>query len=320
MRRNASIELYRCLCMAGVVLLHALTQGGYADAHRGLDNLVAPSVVGFVFISGYCGIKCKLRSVLKLLGIGLSSFIMLVILSGNYRSSFGISGYWWFLWMYLALMAITPVVNAIFDENTPSRVLCKILPLLFVVFVWTYSATVIPVLKSIVPSANGFSPFSVLTFLGVYLVARTCKLYEEQLRTNWLLLAAATSGIFVWFGFYHYCSPFSLIFAGSIFFLIKRMPLPRFIEKTVMFFSHSMFAVYLLHTNTLGFVCLRKAENALITAGWDYYLMAFSVAIGIFVGGVGLDLPRRAALYCIKRNCKVAFLTGTCKRNIKISE
>ena len=70
MKRNASIEFYRCLCMAGVVLLHALTQGGYAEGHRGLDNLMVPSVVGFVFISGYFGIKFKFISVLKLLGIG----------------------------------------------------------------------------------------------------------------------------------------------------------------------------------------------------------------------------------------------------------
>lgn len=120
MKRNASIEFFRCLCMAGVVLLHALTQGGYADEHRGLDNLISPCVVGFVFISGYCGIKYKLRSVFKLLGIGLSSFIMLIIISGNYNSSFGIRGYWWFLWMYLALMTITPVANTLFDGNISS--------------------------------------------------------------------------------------------------------------------------------------------------------------------------------------------------------
>ena len=71
MKRDASIELFRCLCMFGVCLLHALDQGGYADPHRGLDNLMAPSVVGFIFISGWFGVKLKLRSLAKLIGIGL---------------------------------------------------------------------------------------------------------------------------------------------------------------------------------------------------------------------------------------------------------
>lgn len=119
--RDPRIELFRCVCMFGVVLLHALTQGGYADAHRGLDNLMTPSVVGFVFISGYFGIKFKFKSVLRLLGIGMSSWIVLAIVSQDFNSSFGVGGYWWFLWMYLALMAIAPVVDAVFGEKYHGR-------------------------------------------------------------------------------------------------------------------------------------------------------------------------------------------------------
>lgn len=116
MKRNANIELFRCICMFAVVFLHALDQGGYAESHRGLDNLMAPGVVGFVFISGYFGIKCKLASFVKLLGIGLASFIALAILGRDLRSSFGIGGYWWFLWMYLTLLSLAPIVNPIFDQ------------------------------------------------------------------------------------------------------------------------------------------------------------------------------------------------------------
>ena len=58
-------------------MLHCLIKGGYVGTHHGLDNLMVPSVVGFVFISGYLGIKFKLKSILKLLGIGLSSYIVL---------------------------------------------------------------------------------------------------------------------------------------------------------------------------------------------------------------------------------------------------
>lgn len=304
MKRNVNIELFRCLCMAGVVLLHALTQGGYAAGHRGLDNLLAPSVVGFVFISGYFGITCKLKSVLKLLNIGLATYVALVIISGNFSSSFGIGGYWWFLWMYLALMSLTPLVNVIFVDIPHIGGLYKILPILFVVFIWSYAATKIPVLKTIVPSVDGFSPFGVLTFLAVYIAARTSRFYEEKIETKWLMLTAITSGAICWIGFYHYNSPFALLFAGSMFYLFKRLPNSYnkyFLNKIVLSISPSMFSVYLLHTNSIGFDLLRKAEDYLIKMGWNYYLMAFVVAIGILIGCIALDIPRRMVSSMIEK-------------------
>lgn len=116
MKRDASIELYRCLCMFAVVLLHALDQGGYAECHRGLDNLMMPGVVGFVFISGWFGIRFKWSSVLKLLGIGFGCWLTLTVVTRNFTSSFGVGGYWWFLWMYLALMALAPLVEPFVNE------------------------------------------------------------------------------------------------------------------------------------------------------------------------------------------------------------
>lgn len=181
----------------------------------------------------------------------------------------------------------------------------KILPFMFMVCIWSYSATVVPVLKTIIPAAGGFSPSSVLTFLCVYVVARTSKLYEDKLCTKWLFLAATASGIFTWIGFHHNCSPFSWIFAGAMFYLVKRMPLPSLLEKMVMFISPSMFAVYLLHTNRFGFDLLSKAEAYLMSAGWNYYVMAFTVAIGIFVVCFVLDMPRRVLLYFLeKKSCQ----------------
>ena len=157
-------------------------------------------------------------------------------------------------------------------------------------------ATKIPVVKMFVPSVVGFSPFGVLTFFSVYLVAKASRLFEHRLRTAWLLLSAVVSGAFCWIGFYHYNSLFALIFAGSMFYLVKRLPWPcndRFVARVVMMFSPSMFSVYLLHTNVLGFEMLRKMEDYLVSLGWDYYCMAFSVAIAVFSSCLVLDVPRR---------------------------
>ena len=290
--------------MFGVVLLHALTQGGYADAHRGLDNLLSPSVTGFVFISGYFGIKCRVKGILKLLCIGLAVWLVLAMVNMKFTSSFGIGGFWWFLWMYLALMAIAPLAEPLFDRDGAGGAIAKIVPLVVVVYGWSYAGTKVPVLKDIIPLPTGLAPFSVLTFLAVYCVARISRGYEAKIKTTWLVVAAFVSGVMCWSGLYHHNSPFCLIFAGSMFYLFKRMPAldnNKVVARIALWLGPSMFSVYLLHTNSWGFAALRRAEDYLMGIGWNYYTMAFTVAIVIFVAGILLDMPRRLIGWMIGR-------------------
>lgn len=306
MKRDASIELYRCLCMFAVVLLHMLDQGGYAEGHRGLDNLMSPGVVGFIFISGWFGIRFKWSGVLKLLGIGFACWLTLAVLNRDFTSSFGIGGYWWFLWMYLALMALAPLVEPFVNEINGWGQNRKVMPFLLVIFGWSYLATKVPCFKEWVPSVDGFSPFGVLTFLGVYVAARVVSRVEvEKWRTWWLVCAAVLSGAACWAGFCHYNSPFALIFAGSVFLIVKRMgacfnaetqKVLLCLRRLVMWLGPSMFSVYLLHTNDAGFELLREAENRMMEQGWNYYAMAFALASAIFVGCIVLDLPRRGVV------------------------
>lgn len=180
----------------------------------------------------------------------------------------------------------------------------KVMPFLLAIFGWSY-LPLVPIVKDYTPSVVGFDPFGVLTFLGVYLVARLCRVtgVGERCRCRWLVCAAVLSGAMCWIGFKHYNSPFALIFAGSLFFLIKRIkllssilhlitPLTPPLKTLVLFISPSMFSVYLLHTNNVGFA-LRRAECWMMEQGWNYYAMAFVVAGAIYVGSVLLDMPRR---------------------------
>ena len=68
--RNSAIELLRILMMLGIVACHVIGQGGH-DNHMGFDRIGGCGVVGFMFISGYFGMKCSLRRALKLLGTAL---------------------------------------------------------------------------------------------------------------------------------------------------------------------------------------------------------------------------------------------------------
>lgn len=318
-KRDVRIEFYRCACMFGVVLLHALTQGGYADPHRGLDNLMTPSVVGFVFISGYFGLQFKWRSVLRLLGIGLSSMAMITLVHqvicqgdsdcGRFIVSMlrHLKGTW-FIWMYLALMTIAPVINPLFEigpDRTVKGISRRILPFAVTIFIWSYVATKVPVLKIWIPAAGGFGAFGVLTFIGVYLVARFCRVsdVETKLSTRVLLLTAAAGGTMCWIGFQHYHSPFAMVFAGSMFYLFKRLPIEKVgerFEKLILFSAPSMFGIYLLHTNDAGFALLRQAEDWMVAEGWNYYVMSFVVTLSIYFSCLLLDLLRRGSVSLVK--------------------
>lgn len=179
----------------------------------------------------------------------------------------------------------------------------KVMPFLVAIFVWSYLATKIPVFKAWTPTVTGFHPFGVLTFLGVYIAARTLRGAlggggEKRWRVEWLILIAVVSGAVCWAGFMHYNSPFALFFAGSLFLLVKKVGVESgrwaAVGKFVTLISPSMFSIYLLHNNTAGLTWLQQAEDYLIRdSGWNYYAACLLVAICIFVGGVLLDLPRR---------------------------
>lgn len=309
--RDPRIELFRCCMMFGICLLHALDQGGYADSHRGLDNLMTPCVDGFVFISGYYGIKLKLKGVLKLLGIGAYCALFVGVVYHWLYLSAPVkdiaTGIWrcfkepWFLWTYLALMLCAPLLESVFQETAKDKwsVMRKVAPILFMVFAWSYAATKIPVLKKFTPCVSDFGGFALLTFAGIYLAAGTCRYYEvdKKVTTTALLALATLSGAFCWFNFMHYHSPFALIFSGALFFLFRRMKLANdgIIARTAVWLGPSMFSVYLLHFNDMGMSFLHCFEDKYI-AVWGYYPVCFAVAIALFVFGVVADGVRRVAV------------------------
>ena len=187
----------------------------------------------------------------------------------------------------------------------------KVVPVLVMAFGWSYAATTIPILKFYVPGVVGFGGFGIVTFVGIYLAARTCRYYEVDrwMRTRWLCFAAVLSGVMCWFNFMHNHSPFALVFAGSLFLLFKRLPLKDgAFASTVLLLSPSMFSVYLLHMNSMGMAWLRSVEDKLIAGdGCNYYLVCLMVAVVFFVAGVILDLPRRLCPWGQVRRAKLGW-------------
>ena len=74
MKRDCSIDVYRVCLMFGICLLHSITQAGHNVAWAA--NMLSWCVPGFMFISGWFGIKFSIAKVLKLYGISFYCAIM----------------------------------------------------------------------------------------------------------------------------------------------------------------------------------------------------------------------------------------------------
>lgn len=162
MKRNMSIELLRAGFMFGIVCLHVITQSGhFADGGivaRRLINIFSPCVEGFVFISGYFGIRLRVEKILKLLALQLF-YVVLLSWPYGWRAVVSNATHNWFLFGYIVLMLLSPALNAALENKSKAELLHIGLPIVFAVYGWSYLC-VIPGVKDFVPSNYGFAPLS----------------------------------------------------------------------------------------------------------------------------------------------------------------
>jgi len=286
--------------MYGICLLHMLHSGLFM--RRGLDNLMSTCVVGFVFISGWFGIRFTWQKVFKLVVIGVYCAIVagvfhMIVVSDSFSCDALAKICWWnlkcywFLWAYIGLMLLAPLVEPLFATKSNIKV---VLPALLMVFGWSYAATTVPVLKEYLPSANGFGPTTVLTLFGIYLAARWFAVsgWLDKLPWKWLAIIGLIGSAFSWIGFYHYHSPFALMVAVAGFGLFYRLRLPKWLGSVCVFLSPSLFSVYLLHTTGVGLELMKRMASWYSEVGCvavAYALLVFSVCIM-------LDMPRRSVV------------------------
>ncbi len=309
MKRDWRIEAFRCLMMFLVVLNHAAEQGGYADGHRWLGNIARICVPGFVFISGYFGLIFSWPHLKKLLGICLYC----AVITGLANLSTGKTLNWhfihqcygeiqgaWFIWCYLALMCVTPLINPLF-ENSSSFKSC--VPVLVLCFFGSYCASTVPVIKHYLPFVNGFGALSLLTFIGIYIIGRLCRVYSigEKLTLQIYIIGFLICVPMVMVGFHHYCSPFNIGIVILLFSLFTKISyMGKKLEMFFIYLGPSMLSVYLLHDSNVGLSILRSWEREYINTG-GYYLVVFIITIVLFIGSLILDLPRRLLFDRIKK-------------------
>ena len=305
-RRDPAPEIYRVALMFGICLLHSFEQGWH-DVPP-ITKALRACVVGFVFISGWYGIRFRPSKLIRLYATAvacgalvfaaeaaLGTVALAPTLACAKRLWVDLFGYW-FLNAYALMMLLAPLVDAVL-ERVPPRLLPGILaPFLAATFLWAFARSAAPhELAWLIPSAEGLSANAGLTLLATYVVARLCRRLDVAARLthrNLLLLLLPALAATLLFG--NYTSPFSVAVAAGVFLLFLRVPWPDWLGRAASFLGPSMFAVYLLHTNRVGFDAIIRLEVTLIDdRGWNAWCVYPLVAALLFCATLLLDQPRR---------------------------
>ena len=309
MKREFSMDMYRVCLMFGICLLHSITHAVYTTAW--VANMLSWCVPGFMFISGWFGIKFTIGKVLKLYGISLYCAVIYVAfdiaVSGGWTVNCIIRAYnitkgQWFLNAYVIVMCLAPMVNIAVERMT----IKELSPIALCAFGWSFTTT-LPVLSRLVPSSAGLTAYSFLTLLGVYITARFVRrLYDSNDRFKAcvgnmkivlptvviaLILSAAGLG--------DYNSPFAVVLAGCVFLIVKGCRIPSWLGRICAFLGPSMFSVYLMHSHGQAWSYLVRIENAILGMGMPICIAYVGTAAVIFLVCVLLDMPRRIIVYIV---------------------
>lgn len=184
-QRNSSIEILRFLFMFFIVLIHVYGHGLHLDfekiyswgdswhtaPHLALFALGKVGVTGFMFISGYFGIRMNAKKWITLLG---TTFFYFILLSkgSDLRGFLHPYDYWWYISCYLIICLLSPILNLGFknlDKKTLSLILTGLL---------TYNY-----LGSFFGESNSHD---VILLLTIYIAARYAAIYQplEQTYSN----------------------------------------------------------------------------------------------------------------------------------------
>lgn len=331
--RQSGIELLRLVTMLLVLFIHgygvALGNPSKADFQLSpvsagvrvlLESLSFVCVNVFVLISGWFGIRPKLKSfagflfqclffsivvsvVAPLLGVGSPLSVKDL---GN-MFFFG-KYYYWFVKCYLCLYILSPVLNA-FVESANKKVFLMVLAGLFIMqtlYGWTGT----------MPDYD--RGYSVISFVGLYLLARYIRLYGGSIfrLDKWLDLAiylglslaiAAIYIVSVNMGLERIASHLfvfinPLAVASSVFFLLFFSKMD-FKSRTVNYLSVSAFAVYLFHLNAKVWDRFLETCYGLFTNGNGLkgFLSVFVFLLIVYVAAILIDQVRLLCWNPIKK-------------------
>lgn len=274
--RESNIELARIVAMFMVLVLHALNHYFYTN---NTYYWTLPSIVDnvgvsftscanglFVFISGWFGIKPRMKSLLNIffqvVFYGLMCFLLGFFITGSFtddgwKDIFLLSpDSLWFIRSYILLFIISPLLNHYVEHVEEKKIRIILILLFFFQSIWGWTN-----------AAQEYNyGFSVLFFIFIYLLARYLKKYPNPYikgKSMKFLLIYVCSALLIVISLYikHFSripitekmllstvNPLTIICSISLFFFFNNI---RLLSKTVNWVSASVLSVYLIHENSV---------------------------------------------------------------------
>lgn len=325
MVRKSNIELLRLVAMMMVLLHHAnymsfgtpsieqINNGMFPEYFRVvLEHLCIIAVNVYVLISGWFGLKPKVKSITSLLTQIVSYTTIIALLYCIFHSQFELrylsdiivigKGYW-FIVSYLLLYLVSPILNA-FVENTPKRYFKLILICFFIfefIYGWLYGIE------------HFFNGYSAISFAGLYLLARYIRLYGcflQRWKKSYLLIGYVIISMVtalrvvlayinqgdVWGGnrsdlYIHYNCPFVVLSSIMFFLYFTKIEIK---SKVINYMASSALAVYLIHVNPLIWDDFLKMVREFYAYSPNIVgiCYVFLFVLAVFIGSILVDKIR----------------------------
>lgn len=304
--REPGTEIFRVALMFGICLLHSIGKSGYQTPWMAL--LLMPCVNAFCLISGYYGVSFKPSKVLRLYGVAVFCGVLIVALGvmwARWDVGFDVQTLRmlcsrcfgaWFLNAYVVMMCLAPLIDRTLDAVSFREGCARLLTFLLIAFGWSFLVSLQP-LQGFVPAADGLGSHTPLTLLGAYAVGRLYRLSKLEAWLTWrrLTIGFMCVAALLLLGFGYYASPASMALAVLAFAAFRRIRWPGWLGRAAVVLGPSMFAVYVLHDNPLGYAVIRDWTEWLVATRrlFGPELAHIAVAAVIFVGCCVLDVPRR---------------------------
>ena len=281
MKRNPGVELLRCVLMFLVVLHHCCYHGPFKSlAVGGISSTTVFAVDAFVFISGYFGIKVRPEKFFSLMLKGLVATVLVgvwgVVMGYGVDFRYGLG---WFGNSYLALMALSPVINEGIDGLQRNGLLNRAMTMLAFVFFVSWGSSGFLNLKVAGWGGHTFSSMLFMYVLGRYLFV-TQSLARLKRRTFALSFVGLMAINLFWSWAMHvrpdllagsrdYNNPIVVMLAVSVVMIFLRLPLPDLLARGSRYLAPSMFMVYLLHDGVESHFLRRTYSDVIKVFGDD---------------------------------------------------
>ena len=313
------MELLRIISMLMIVLFHAnywslgpvepedlVTSPLPSLARMVIEQICVVGVNVFVLISGWFGIKPTVKGALNILYqvffwgvlillVGLALGLPVPVKDVIYATVGG--GYYWFVIAYLGLYCLSPVLNAFVEKASPKTFMMVLAGFLILEFAFGWLTNL----------GSYISGYSIISFLGLYLLARFVNLHCPRLKelrtgTYFIIFAIATFIPVIGavlgprflnhnFSPYDYSSLFVITASLALLLAFSRFQIK---SKAINWIACSVFSVYLVHQHPMVspyFKSFMEGAYAKMNV-FSYFAFALGVALVILAVCVIVDKLR----------------------------